>query len=145
MTERDQEALDKGFRSLGDNIDKLYSRPLQKTAYLCMARCNDSSTLSSEAVNACMRRCEQPLHEVNDVVQQEVGALQNRIQRCIMDCADEAKDLIPPGAKEGDAVVQRAMAQNVKCTGVCVKKHLTLLPGIEAKIKNAASTVAKTV
>ena len=36
---------------------------------------------------------------------------QNRIQRCIMDCADEAKDLIPPGAKEGDAVVQRAMAQ----------------------------------
>lgn len=36
---------------------------------------------------------------------------QNRIQRCIMDCTDEARDLIPPGAKEGDAVVQRAMDQ----------------------------------
>lgn len=41
-----------------------------------MAKCNDSSTLSTEAVSACMRRCEQPLHEVNQVVQQEVGGLQ---------------------------------------------------------------------
>lgn len=37
--------------------------------------------------------------------------LQNRMQRCAMDCADEAKDTIPAGAKEGDAVVERAMAQ----------------------------------
>ena len=36
---------------------------------------------------------------------------QNRMQRCAMDCADEAKDLIPAGAKEGDAVVEKAMAQ----------------------------------
>lgn len=28
-----------------------------------------------------------------------------------MDCADEAKDMIPADAKEGDAVVERAMAQ----------------------------------
>ena len=52
-----------------------------------MARCNDSSTLSSEAVNACMRRCEQPLHEVNDVVQQEVGALQARHGDALSICA----------------------------------------------------------
>ena len=30
MAERDQEALQKGLRTLGDNIDKLYARPLQK-------------------------------------------------------------------------------------------------------------------
>lgn len=28
-----------------------------------------------------------------------------------MDCADDAKDTIPPGAKEGDASVERAMAK----------------------------------
>lgn len=37
--------------------------------------------------------------------------IQQRFQRCAMDCADEAKDTIPPGAKEGDAAVERAVAQ----------------------------------
>ncbi|CAM9110170.1 unnamed protein product [Pylaiella littoralis] len=142
MTERDQQALQKGFQGLGDNIDRLYSRPLQKTAYLCMAKCNDNSKLSSEAVSACMKRCEGPLQEINQVVQQEVGGLQNRMQRCAMDCADEAKDTIPAGAKEGDAVVERAMAQNIKCTSGCAKKHLALLPTIEGKIKAAAERAA---
>lgn len=43
-----------------------------------MAKCNDNVKLSSEAVSACMRRCEQPLQEVNHVVQQEVGSIQAR-------------------------------------------------------------------
>lgn len=30
MTEQDQQALQKGFQGLGDNIDRLYARPLQK-------------------------------------------------------------------------------------------------------------------
>lgn len=34
MTERDQEALQKGFKALGDNIDKLYARPLQKVCVM---------------------------------------------------------------------------------------------------------------
>ncbi|CAN0276410.1 unnamed protein product [Ectocarpus sp. 6 AP-2014] len=68
---------------------------------------------------------------------------QNRMQRCAMDCAADAKDLIPAGAKEGDAVVERAMAQNIKCTSGCAKKHLALLPNIEAKIKAVAEMVAK--
>lgn len=35
--------------------------------------------------------------------------------------------------------------QNIKCTGVCVKKHIALLPGIEAKIKAAAERAGKAV
>ncbi|CAM9421456.1 unnamed protein product [Scytosiphon promiscuus] len=65
------------------------------------------------------------------------------MQRCAMDCADEAKDLIPAGAKEGDAVVERAMAQNIACTSGCAKKHLALLPTIEAKIKATTEQVSK--
>ena len=41
-----------------------------------MAKCNDNSKMSAEAVSACMRRCEAPLQEINQVVQQEVGGLQ---------------------------------------------------------------------
>lgn len=52
--------------------------PHVKAAYLCMAKCNDNITMSSEAVNACMRRCEQPLQGINQVVQQEVGGMQVR-------------------------------------------------------------------
>ena len=33
MTERDQQALQKGFQGLGDNIDRLYARPLQKVSF----------------------------------------------------------------------------------------------------------------
>lgn len=41
-----------------------------------MAKCNDNSQMSSEAVAACMRRCEGPLQEINRVIQQEVGGFQ---------------------------------------------------------------------
>lgn len=41
-----------------------------------MAKCNDNSKMSAEAVAACMKRCEAPLQEINQVVQQEVGGLQ---------------------------------------------------------------------
>lgn len=51
---------------------------MEQAAYLCMAKCNDNITMSSEAVNACMRRCEQPLQGINQVVQQEVGGMQVR-------------------------------------------------------------------
>lgn len=45
-----------------------------------MAKCNDNSKMSAEAVSACMRRCEAPLQEINQVVQQEVGGLQVRLK-----------------------------------------------------------------
>lgn len=41
-----------------------------------MSKCNDNSKMSAEAVSACMKRCEGPLQEINQVVQQEVGGLQ---------------------------------------------------------------------
>lgn len=34
MAEREQQELQKGFQKLGDNIDKLYARPLQKVRVL---------------------------------------------------------------------------------------------------------------
>ncbi|CAM9974813.1 unnamed protein product, partial [Hapterophycus canaliculatus] len=85
------------------NLPKCSCSLMSKVAYLCMAKCNENSNISSEAVGACMRRCEGPLQEINRVIQQE-----NRMQRCAMDCADEAKDMIPAGAQEGDAVVEQA-------------------------------------
>lgn len=45
---------------------------------------------------------------------------QNRLQRCTMDCADDAKDSIPPGAKEGDAAVERAMAQVLPVPAIAI-------------------------
>ena len=53
--------------------------PHVKVAYLCMAKCNDNVTMSSEAVSACMRRCEQPLQGINQVVQQEMGGMQVKL------------------------------------------------------------------
>lgn len=54
----------------------MHRHTYRQAAYLCMAKCNDNSKISAEAVTACMRRCEAPLQEVNQVVQQEVGGLQ---------------------------------------------------------------------
>lgn len=36
---------------------------------------------------------------------------QGRMQRCAQMCQDEAKDMVPEGAKEGDASIERAMAK----------------------------------
>ncbi|CAN0095133.1 unnamed protein product [Discosporangium mesarthrocarpum] len=81
-----------------------------------MAGCFDNPRLSQEAVSNCMQRCEMPLKQVNAVVKQEInGFQQDRMQRCAMGCQDEAKDLAPSDAKEGDRRLDKVIKQVLSC------------------------------
>lgn len=48
----------------------------------------------------------------------------------------------PPPVLQKHFFLRTPFVQNAKCAGVCVKKHLALMPGIEAKIKAAAEAAA---
>ncbi|CAM9412171.1 unnamed protein product, partial [Choristocarpus tenellus] len=109
MAEKHQRRLEDAFKVLGESVDRKHIRPLQKAAYLCMSGCFDNPKMSQDAVRTCMQRCEEPLNQVNASVQQEMSSFQDRMQRCAMGCQDEAKDMVPPGAKEGDSVLEAAM------------------------------------
>lgn len=56
----------------------------QQVAYLCMAKCYDNPRATSEQVQACAQRCERPLQEINQVVQQEINSFQARRQKLAM-------------------------------------------------------------
>ena len=74
-----------------------------------MAKCNDNSKMSAEAVSACMRRCEAPLQEINQVVQQEVGGLQVRLNN-----ANFPSRVLPRGNKHTACPCQSKPARRRK-------------------------------
>lgn len=77
-----------------------------------MAKCNDNSKMSAEAVSACMRRCEAPLQEINQVVQQEVGGLQVRLEESRYGLRGHFEALGRYGSSEQRILLQRSGAQH---------------------------------
>ena len=115
-------------------------RPLQRNTYLKMAECCNSKS-SSQDVERCVRGCASPGQIVQQVIQNEIGQLQNRLERCSMQCQDEVQDKYPnltslsgnPGAE----------AMMTKCASSCVDKHIAMLKSIKYNIDSKIDEVTK--
>lgn len=58
----------------------------------CAAKCCENKEVSLERVQKCVEACSGPLNAAQTYVQKEFEGLQNRLQRCVMDCNDSIKD-----------------------------------------------------
>ncbi|KPJ21320.1 Protein FAM136A, partial [Papilio machaon] len=58
----------------------------------CAAKCCDDPQTSLERVHGCIDNCTTSLNQANEYVQGEINHFQNRLQRCVMDCNDAARD-----------------------------------------------------
>ena len=59
--------------------------------------------------------------------------LQNRLQRCAMDCQDRIRDRLPPNATEADISVHRADLE--RCAIKCADDHVALVPNMMKRMK----------
>jgi len=126
-----QGAVDSMMRSV--NLRKV--RPLQKQAYLNMAKCFELEG-SDQVVDNCVERESYGVKVAQQVIQQEMGQFSNRVQRCVQDCEDSARDSLGGSADLSDPRVQeKAQAMMTKCTAVCVEKHIAMLRSIQGRIE----------
>ena len=104
-----------------------------------MAECYNSKSASSNEIENCVNKHSQPAQMVQQVMQHEMGQLQDRLQRCSMACQDEVRDRYP--SMSGPNAAADAMAE--KCLIGCADKHIAMLKSIKYNIETKIDEISK--
>jgi hypothetical protein len=127
-----------------DEIERTLLRPIARKAYACVVKCYDDAGQkgSTEQIDRCSRQCQVPYQYANNVLQQEIGQFQNRLNRAMMQCNDEASAMITPDVQNDARKMQKVEDTVINCISKTVDHHIKqLIPmkqRIEAGLKEAS-------
>jgi hypothetical protein len=107
-----------------------------------MAACYDRKNASAQEIQNCVQGCNRKVEVVHNIIQNEMGQLQNRLERCSMNCQDEVRDKMA-GKDNTPANMELAEKHAMNCTGQCVDKHIALLKSIQYKIESDINAAVK--
>jgi len=114
-------------------LDKDYLRKMQVTMYQCSAACFETPHYNMEEAQRCVERCSLPLSTAQNSITQELQSLQDRLQRCAMDCQDKVRDKVGPKTSETDMSKYRGEMEG--CVVKCGDSHIALVPSMMKRIK----------
>uniref|UniRef100_A0A1B6MAW5 Protein FAM136A n=1 Tax=Graphocephala atropunctata TaxID=36148 RepID=A0A1B6MAW5_9HEMI len=137
MAEQKREEAVQAIEKHVENIDKMFLRVLQKEMYDCSSKCCDNKTASIKEINFCIDKCSTKLNDSHNYCTTQLNSYQNRLQRCVSQCNDEAKDKL--GARPTDAEVEAASKMFENCACSCIDKHIEQLPQFVKKLQEVLS------
>ncbi|KAI4468234.1 hypothetical protein MML48_2g00004013 [Holotrichia oblita] len=138
MVEQQRQRVEQEMTKMVNELDKEYLRRMQADMHRCAAKCCDNTSVSLESVQRCVENCGNPLTKAQGYVQKELENLQNRLQRCVMDCNDTVKDKMGPNPSETE--INRYTLMFEGCAVKCVDKHLELIPTVMKAIKTVLTS-----
>jgi hypothetical protein len=65
---------------------------------------------------------------------QETAQFQNRLNRAMMDCQDQARDMVKPGMEDDAAGLSKVEDHVLKCMSKTVDNHIKLLRPMKDRI-----------
>ncbi|CAH0551796.1 unnamed protein product [Brassicogethes aeneus] len=133
MVELQRQRVEQEMTKLVTDIDLQYLRKMQVTMHKCAAKCCENRDLSMERVQQCVEKCSAPLNFAQSYVQKEFEQLQNKLQRCVMDCNDDIRVKMGPNPTESE--IEKFTTQFEKCATKCVDKQLTYMPSLYKRMK----------
>lgn len=71
----------------------------------CAAKCCENREVSVERVQKCVENCSVKINWAQSYVQRELEQLQNKLQRCVMDCNDDVRVKLGPNPSESEVSV----------------------------------------
>ena len=116
---------------------------MQRSIYLKMADCYNAKSASSSDVERCVHSAASPQNAVQQIIQNEMNQLQNRIERCSMACQDELRDKYPKLTSISDGSNPAAEAMAKKCMIACGDKHIAMLKSIKYNLEQSIDEVTK--
>ncbi|KAF0308304.1 Protein FAM136A [Amphibalanus amphitrite] len=134
MAEAAQERVQTSMTSMVDDIDKSYLRKMQGDMHRCAARCCDDPSSSIDKVHGCIEQCSIPLQKAQHFVQTQMSDIQERLQRCVMQCQDKIKDKVGPNTTEAE--VQGYKVEFEECAVKCVDDSIATFPNHARRIKD---------
>jgi len=119
-------------------LDKEHLRKMQADMYRCSATCCETPQFNMDEAQHCVERCSKPLNEAQNTISQELQSLQDRLQRCAMDCQDKVRDKVGP--KTTEVEVSKYRTEMESCVVKCGDTHIALVPAMMKRIKEVLSS-----
>ncbi|EFO92684.1 hypothetical protein CRE_16337 [Caenorhabditis remanei] len=117
-----------------DDLDKNYLRDMQKSMFLCSAKCCDNKKTTRDAVENCVESCNDGMKKAQGNLERELGGLQDQLSRCAMTCYDKLVQQFGPDVNK--YTESQKMSFNEKldsCVSVCADDHIKLIPAIKKR------------
>jgi len=134
-----QQKITQKMNEMVDELDRTRLRKIQLNMHKCATKCCVNEEASLEETQRCIEKCSQGVNTAQNFVQQEIGSFQNRLQRCVLDCQDSAKDKI--GLNPSDTEVEVAKAGFEVCAIKCVDNHVKLLPDLLKRMQKYLDSI----
>ncbi|GAB1869453.1 Protein FAM136A [Camponotus japonicus] len=135
--EEQKKRVEDNMTKIVEEIDKTYLRKMQRDMHKCAAQCCENETYSIQKVHNCVENCSSSLNKAQQYVQGEFERVQNRLQRCIMECNDNIKDKVGPNPTQIE--MDKYSEEFEKCAITCVDAYCKLLPSLEKTMKKVLS------
>ncbi|KAL3768783.1 hypothetical protein ACHAWU_006884 [Discostella pseudostelligera] len=117
--------------SLVDEIERSKLRPMGRSMYSCIVSCYDKAgkNCAKEQIEQCSQQCQIPYQQAGAATQQEIANFQNRLNRSIMQCNDDAQGMVTPDMQHDARKMKKVEDSMLKCIeGVIDKSRGGLKP-----------------
>mmetsp|Transcript_19674 Transcript_19674/g.24815 ORF Transcript_19674/g.24815 Transcript_19674/m.24815 type:complete len:154 (+) Transcript_19674:58-519(+) len=128
-----------------DDIERNLLRPVARNAYACVVKCYDSAGKngSAETLDNCSRQCQNPYQMANNVVQQEIGQFQNRLNRSMTQCNDDASAMITPDVQRDARKMKKVEDAVLSCISKTVDNQLKQLGPMKQRVASQLKQLSK--
>ncbi|KAJ8929499.1 hypothetical protein NQ314_017808 [Rhamnusium bicolor] len=137
MVEQQRQRIEQEMTKMINELDIEYLRKMQADMHRCAAQCCENKEVSLERVQRCVENCSVKLNWAQSYVQKELEQLQNKLQRCVMDCNDDIRVKMGPNPSESDIDKFTTLFEN--CAKRCVDKQIDYMPSLLKKVKTDLS------
>mmetsp|Transcript_33126 Transcript_33126/g.63278 ORF Transcript_33126/g.63278 Transcript_33126/m.63278 type:complete len:150 (+) Transcript_33126:158-607(+) len=103
--------------SMMDEIERLKLRPLGRKMHTCIISCYDKAGKNGrkEQIEQCSQQCQIPYQTAGNATQQEITNFQNRLNRAMMQCNDDAQGMVTPDMQDDPRKMKRVEDSLLKC------------------------------
>uniref|UniRef100_A0A914PRA7 Protein FAM136A n=1 Tax=Panagrolaimus davidi TaxID=227884 RepID=A0A914PRA7_9BILA len=132
--EETQRRVKDAVDDLIDDLDRKFLREKQRKAFLCSAKCCES-TGSRATIEKCVDSCNKSMQKSHTLLETELSALQQQMSRCAMGCYD--KQMGPDPSKYSEAQMHQFNEKIDSCVSRCADDHISVLPKIKSRLSNS--------
>lgn len=128
-----------------DEVERTLLRTIARDSYACVVKCYDKagSKGPSEHLEHCSRECQAPNQMAHNTVQQEVGQFQNRLNRAMTQCNDDASAMITPDVQGSTRKMKEVEDKVLACMSTTVNYHIESLIPMKKRIASVLGKISK--
>mmetsp|Transcript_7064 Transcript_7064/g.9400 ORF Transcript_7064/g.9400 Transcript_7064/m.9400 type:complete len:150 (-) Transcript_7064:507-956(-) len=126
-------------RNVLDDMERRILRPMARQSYACVVACYDKagSKGPADSLERCSKECQMPYQRGHSVVQQEVGQFQNRLNRAMQQCQEDASAMMTPTTRDNPKEMAKVEDAILKCMSGVVDHQIKQLKPMRARIEGA--------